>query len=131
MKVAELERRSGLGRHTLRYYEELGLIAVQRGANNYRAYSEQTAQDLEFIQMAQKMGFTLAEIGEILEAKRQSTIDCAQGAALVADKMAEIELKISHLKVLHGFLDKERLRLEASALALGQTVTYRQAPMPV
>nr|WP_188128538.1 MerR family transcriptional regulator [Pseudomonas proteolytica] len=126
-----MERRSGLGRHTLRYYEELGLIAVQRGANNYRAYSEQTAQDLEFIQMAQKMGFTLAEIGEILEAKRQSTIDCAQGAALVADKMAEIELKISHLKVLHGFLDKERLRLEASALALGQTVTYRQAPMPV
>lgn len=131
MRVAELERRSGLGRHTLRYYEELGLIAVQRGANNYRAYSEQTAQDLEFIQMAQKMGFSLAEIGEILEAKRQSTIDCAQGAALVADKMAEIELKISHLKVLHGFLDKERLRLEASALALGQTVTYRQAPMPV
>ncbi|OHW40156.1 MerR family transcriptional regulator [Pseudomonas [fluorescens] ATCC 17400] len=131
MKVAELERRSGLGRHTLRYYEELGLIAVQRGANNYRAYSEQTAQDLEFIQMAQKMGFSLAEIGEILEAKRQSTIDCAQGAAMVADKMAEIELKISHLKVLHGFLDKERLRLEASALALGQTVTYRQAPMPV
>nr|WP_187699439.1 MerR family transcriptional regulator [Pseudomonas proteolytica] len=126
-----MERRSGLGRQTLRYYEELGLIAVQRGANNYRAYSEQTAQDLEFIQMAQKMGFTLAEIGEILEAKRQSTIDCAQGAALVADKMAEIELKISHLKVLHGFLDKERLRLEASALALGQTVTYRQAPMPV
>nr|WP_186352448.1 MerR family transcriptional regulator [Pseudomonas proteolytica] len=126
-----MERRSGLGRHTLRYYEELGLIAVQRGANNYRAYSEQTAQDLEFIQMAQKMGFSLAEIGEILEAKRQSTIDCAQGAALVADKMAEIELKISHLKVLHGFLDKERLRLEASALALGQTVTYRLAPMPV
>ena len=131
MKVAELERRSGLGRHTLRYYEELGLIAVQRGANNYRAYSEQTAQDLEFIQMAQRLGFSLAEIGEILEAKRQSTIDCAQGAALVADKMAEIELKISHLKVLHGFLDKERLRLEASALALGQIVTYRQAPMPV
>ncbi|USW94244.1 MerR family transcriptional regulator [Pseudomonas proteolytica] len=131
MKVADLERRSGLGRHTLRYYEELGLIAVQRGANNYRSYSEQTAQDLEFIQMAQKMGFSLAEIGEILEAKRQSTIDCAQGAALVADKMAEIELKISHLKVLHGFLDKERQRLEASALALGQTVTYRQAPMPV
>ena len=131
MKVAELERRSGLGRHTLRYYEELGLIAVQRGANNYRAYSEQTAQDLEFIQMAQKMGFSLAEIGEILQAKRQSTIDCAQGAVLVAEKMAEIALKISHLKVLHGFLDGERLRLEASALALGQTVTYRQAPMPV
>ncbi len=131
MKVAELERRSGLGRHTLRYYEELGLIAVQRGANNYRAYSEHTAQDLEFIQMARRLGFSLAEIGEILEAKRQSTIDCAQGAALVADKMAEIELKISHLKVLHGFLDKERQRLEASALALGQTVTYRQAPMPV
>tara|TARA_R110000822_G_scaffold228400_1_gene360839 strand:- start:329 stop:724 length:396 start_codon:yes stop_codon:yes gene_type:complete len=131
VKVAQLERKSGIGRHTLRYYEQLGLIEAQRGANNYRVYSDQAALDLEFIQMAQKMGFSLAEIGEILEAKRQSTIDCAQGAALVADKMAEIELKISHLKVLHGFLDAERLRLEASAIALGQTVIYSQAPGPV
>jgi hypothetical protein len=34
-------------------------------------------------------------------------------------------------KALHAFLDAERLRLEASTIALGQTVTYRQAPTPV
>lgn len=40
MNIGELERRSGVGRHALRYYEQLGLIVAQRQANNYRSYSE-------------------------------------------------------------------------------------------
>lgn len=127
MKVGELERRSGIGRHTLRYYEALGLIAAQRQANNYRTYSDQTLFDLDFIQKAQEMGFSLAEIGEILAAKRDKTINCAEGAALVANKMAEIQAKIANLKAMYLFLDAERARLEASAIAHGQTVSHSLA----
>ncbi len=128
MKVGELERRSGIGRHTLRYYEDLGLIAAQRQANNYRTYSEQTPFDLDFIQKAQEMGFSLAEIGDILAAKRNKTINCAEGAVLVADKMAEIQVKIVNLKAMYLFLDAERTRLESSAIAHGQTVPHSPAP---
>ncbi|WP_411959485.1 MerR family transcriptional regulator [Pseudomonas sp. s4] len=122
MNVGELERRSGVGRHTLRYYEQLGLIVAHRQANNYRSYSDQTVVDLAFIQSAQSGGFSLAEIGEILVAKRGNTIDCAQGAMLVAGKMAEIQAKITTLQAAYVFLDAERAKLEASAIANGLTI---------
>ena len=122
MNIGEVERRSGLSRHTLRYYEQLGLIEPQRQANNYRSYSEQTVADLAFIQSAQGGGFSLAEIGDILVARRGNTIDCAQGAVLVAAKMAEIQTKITTLQAAYVFLDAERAKLEASAIANGQII---------
>jgi DNA-binding transcriptional MerR regulator len=124
VNIGELERRSGVGRHALRYYEQLGLIVAHRQANNYRSYSDQTVVDLTFIQSAQSAGFSLAEIGEILAAKRGNTIDCAQGAVLVASKMAEIQAKITTLQAAYVFLNAERAKLEASAISNGLTIPY-------
>ncbi|MNG81631.1 Mercuric resistance operon regulatory protein [compost metagenome] len=115
MKIGELEARSGASRHTLRYYEQIGLISPLRGTNNYRVYTTQTLQDLDFIQRAQSMGFTLGEIGEILRAQRNQLIDCAEGAKLIERKMAEIKQKITSLRSIYRHLDEERANLEASA----------------
>ena len=115
MRIGELETRSGASRHTLRYYEQIGLILPMRQSNNYRAYTAQTLQDLDFIQRAQSMGFSLAEIGQILDAQRNQTIDCAEGAKLIEKKMAEIRQKIADLKDIYRYLGEERANLEASA----------------
>ncbi|MBS3017983.1 Mercuric resistance operon regulatory protein [Comamonas sp. PE63] len=115
MRIGELETRSGASRHTLRYYEQIGLISPMRRSNNYRVYTAQTLQDLDFIQRAQSMGFSLAEIGQILDAQRNQTIDCAEGAKLIEKKMAEIRQKIADLKSIYRYLDEERANLEASA----------------
>ncbi|MGN8275060.1 MerR family transcriptional regulator [Pseudomonas sp. SMV71] len=115
MKIGELEARSGASRHTLRYYEQIGLISPQRRTNNYRDYSAQTLQDLDFIQRAQSMGFSLGEIGEILNAQRNQLIDCADGARLIEKKMAEIKQKIANLQGIYQYLDQERANLEDSA----------------
>lgn len=115
MKIGELEARSGASRHTLRYYEQIGLISAQRRTNNYRIYTEQTLQDLDFIQRAQSMGFSLAEIGEILDAQRNQLINCADGAKLIEKKMAQIQQKIANLQSIYQYLDQERANLEASA----------------
>lgn len=115
MKIGELETRSGASRHTLRYYEQIGLISPQRRTNNYRDYTAQTLQDLDFIQRAQSMGFSLGEIGEILDAQRNKLIDCADGAKLIEKKMAEIKQKIANLQSIYRYLDEERANLEASA----------------
>ena len=115
MRIGELETRSGASRHTLRYYEQIGLISPMRQSNNYRAYTAQTLQDLDFIQRAQSMGFSLAEIGQILDAQRNQTIDCAEGAKLIEKKMAEIRQKIADLKDIYRYLGEERENLEASA----------------
>ena len=115
MKIGELEARSGASRHTLRYYEQIGLISPLRQTNNYRVYTEQTLQDLDFIQRAQSMGFSLGEIGEILDAQRNKLIDCADGAKLIEKKMAEIKQKIANFQSIYRYLDEERATLEASA----------------
>ena len=115
MKIGELEARSGASRHTLRYYEQIGLISPQRRTNNYRDYTAQTLHDLDFIKRAQSMGFSLGEIGEILDAQRNKLIDCADGAKLIEKKMAEVQLKIANLQSIYRYLDEERANLEASA----------------
>ncbi|WP_327437774.1 MerR family transcriptional regulator [Pseudomonas donghuensis] len=115
MRIGELEARSGASRHTLRYYEQIGLISPQRRTNNYRVYTTQTLQDLDFIQRAQSMGFSLGEIGEILDAQRNKLIDCAAGAKLIEKKMAEIKQKIVSLQSIYRYLDEERINLERSA----------------
>ena len=115
MKIGELEARSGASRHTLRYYEQIGLISPQRRTNNYRDYTVQTLQDLDFIKRAQSMGFSLGEIGEILDAQRNKLIDCADGAKLIEKKMAEVKQKIAKLQSMYRYLAVERSNLEASA----------------
>lgn len=115
MKIGELEARSGASRHTLRYYEQIGLISPQRRTNNYRDYTSQTLLDLDFIKRAQSMGFSLGEIGEILDAQRNKLIDCADGAKLIEKKMAEVQLKIANLQSIYRYLDEERANLEVSA----------------
>lgn len=115
MKIGELEAHSGASRHTLRYYEQIGLISPLRQTNKYRVYTAQTLQDLDFIQRAQSMGFSLGEIGEILDAQRNKLIDCADGAKLIEKKMAEIKQKIANLQSIYRYLDEERANLEASA----------------
>lgn len=117
MRIGELEQKSGASRHTLRYYESIGLLSVQRQGNNYREYSPRSLSDLTFIQQAQGMGFALSEIREILQAQREQQLDCAQGALLVGKKLAQIEAKISSLQAMRKFLRSEKARLEQSAAA--------------
>lgn len=63
MKIAEFEKRVGLSRDTLRYYEKKGLISPpKRDANGYRYYDEIQRQELAFINKGKTIGFTLKEI---------------------------------------------------------------------
>ena len=95
--------------------KQIGLISPQRRTNNYRDYTAQTLHDLDFIKRAQSMGFSLGEIGEILDAQRNKLIDCADGAKLIEKKMAEVQLKIANLQSIYRYLDEERANLEVSA----------------
>lgn len=116
MRIAELESRTGLGRHSLRFYEREGLLAgVRRGANNYRDYPESAVRDATLLRQMQSLGFSLQEIREVLEAMRSGSIDCAQGAALMAEKRAKVDAQIADLRKISKILAQEQRRLEESA----------------
>ena len=118
MRIAELEQRTGVSRHTLRYYEKEGmLLEVGRRGNNYRDYSEKAVQRVGMVRQLKALGFSLKEIREVLDALRNDSIDCDQGAALMAEKKAAVDRKITELKAVSRLLGEEQKRLLASAEA--------------
>ena len=118
MRIAELEQRTGVSRHTLRYYEKEGLLLeVGRRGNNYRDYSEKAVQRVGMVRQLKALGFSLKEIREVLDALRNDSIDCDQGAALMAEKKAAVDRKITELKAVSRMLGEEQRRLLASAEA--------------
>ena len=118
MRIAELEQRTGVSRHTLRYYEKEGLLLeVGRRGNNYRDYSEKAVQRVGMVRQLKALGFSLKEIREVLDALRNDSINCDQGAALMAEKKAAVDRKITELKAVSRLLGEEQKRLLASAEA--------------
>jgi DNA-binding transcriptional MerR regulator len=116
MRIAELEGRTGLGRHALRFYErERLLVGVCRGANNYRDYPESAVKDAKLLQQLQSLGFSLQEIRDVLNAMRAKSIDCAEGARLMAEKRAAVEAQIANLRKVSKILMREQQRLEENA----------------
>ena len=55
MTIHELEKRTGLPRASIRFYEKEGLIAPKRLANGYRDYSEEDALALEKIALLRRL----------------------------------------------------------------------------
>ena len=120
MRIAELENRTGVGRHSLRFYEREGLlVGVRRGQNNYRDYPETAVRDATLLRQLQSLGFSLQEIREVLDAMRAGSIDCAQGARLMAEKRAKVEAQIAGLRKVSKILTREQRRLEENAVRQG------------
>ena len=116
MQIGVLASETGLSRDTLRFYEERGLIRSTRSANSYRTYPPETVQLLGYIRTAQRLGFSLSEIGESLPALWNSEMADESIAALLLEKVTVIDRKIEELANLKKDL-LERVRLSCPLLA--------------
>ncbi|MFC4127944.1 MerR family transcriptional regulator [Nocardia rhizosphaerae] len=118
MLIGELETRTGVGRHALRFYERRGLLGhIERTDGNYRDYPEELVDQVRLLRAMQRLGFSLTEIGEVLVGVRAHDIDCAAGAALLATKRHQVEQQIADLRALGAQLAREQRRLERRARA--------------
>ncbi len=106
MRIGELARASEVSRDTLRFYEQRGLIAAQRSANGYRDYPADTVQLVLYIKTAQRLGFTLAEIGHNVAALWQSPDPDSAVTQLLQDKLKLIENRMAELSMLRGELQQ-------------------------
>jgi DNA-binding transcriptional MerR regulator len=91
MRIGELASRSGLSTSRIRFYEAAGLLnVVSRKANGYREYPADALMMLGIIVGAQRTGFSLDEIRQILPA---DLANWRQGDLIGAlrRKVAEIE----------------------------------------
>ncbi len=65
--IGELARRTGVATSALRYYERIGLLSPAERAGQRRHYSPSSAERVALIRLCQDAGFTLAEIGRLLD----------------------------------------------------------------
>lgn len=95
LKIGEVAVRAGLQVSAIRYYERLGLLPVAQRVNTHRLYDISVLQRLEFIRTAQRVGFTLLEVGMLLnqfETGSEPAMFCHE---LVQQKLLEIESLIT------------------------------------
>jgi MerR family transcriptional regulator, mercuric resistance operon regulatory protein len=107
MRTSEVADRAGVNAQTLRYYERVGLLAEPpRSRTGYREYPADTVAVLRFVKRAQGLGFTLAEITELLELADGGPEACDRARALALAHAAELDRKIAELTRMRASLDE-------------------------
>lgn len=107
MLIGELSKMTGLSRDTIRFYEKLGLIGVnrkERRENNYKEYSAETLKKLLTIKRIKSFGFTLNEASEFLELINDNSASCENVANKVNQKVSMIDEKIKELQEMKSYM---------------------------
>lgn len=119
MRIGNLAQAAGVSCDTLRFYEKQGLIRSTRAENGYRTYAPETAQLVGYIRTAQKLGFSLAEIGASLPDVWSAPDPDAAVARLLAEKIVIIDERIAELQALKKEL-QERVMQSCPLSRTGQ-----------
>ncbi|MTJ05479.1 MAG: Cu(I)-responsive transcriptional regulator [Sediminimonas qiaohouensis] len=104
MNIGEVAQTSGLPAKTIRYYEDIGLIAPLRSGNGYRQFRERDLHKLRFLGRARSLGFGIEECRTLLALYEDDTRASADVKAIARDHMARIEKKIAELQAMHATL---------------------------
>ena len=106
LTIGAVARRSGLAVSALRFYEAHGLISAERTEGGQRRYRRDVLRRLAIIQAAQRVGFQLAEIGEMLdEVPDDHTISPGEWKRLANGWRPQLEERIRLLERLRDQLD--------------------------
>ena len=108
--IANLAREGGVGVETVRYYQRRGLLRTPDKSGGsvlsggIRRYDVEDVRRLKFIRQAQAAGFTLEQIGELLEL--DASEDRARARALARERITALDEKIAELQAARASLAK-------------------------
>ena len=103
MTIGQLAREGGVHVETIRYYQRQGLMRLpDKPWGGIRRYSEDDLARLRFIRAAQHLGFTLAEIRELLGL--EDGTQCTEAAAIARQKLVEVRNRIVQLTRMEAAL---------------------------
>ncbi len=104
MNIGAAARASGLPAKTIRFYEEIGLVAADRRPNGFRDYDDQAVRKLRFVQRARSLGFSIDDCRSLLSLYEDRDRSSADVKALATERLAEIEAKLQELHLLRAEL---------------------------
>jgi DNA-binding transcriptional MerR regulator len=98
LPIGQVAKRAGVGVQTVRYYERRGLLPPPRRRHSgQRIYDANTVERLRAVKTAQRLGFTLVEIHEILRLSSRQPRGSGALQARLREKVLEIDAKIADL----------------------------------
>lgn len=107
MNIGDAANRSGVSAKMIRYYERIGLIpTASRTASGYREYEPRDVHMLRFIARARDLGFSVAEITELLDLWRDKDRRSADVKALAQARIRDLRHKIAHLQDMADTLEE-------------------------
>ena len=128
MRSGEVAAAAGVNQQTLRYYERRGLIEEpRRSLGGHRVYPPDAVVTIRVIKAAQRLGFTLDEIAELIDTGRHHAHADHDLHARAAVKVAEVEERIADLVVIRDTL---RSALDAGCHDLQTCARSPGCPIP-
>ncbi len=107
LKTGELAKRAEVNVETLRFYERNGLLPKPpQRASGYREYPPASVGLIRFIKRAQELGFSLAEVRELLALRVRPGVTCAEVRDTAERKISEVRQKIADLQAIERALEK-------------------------
>jgi Cu(I)-responsive transcriptional regulator len=106
MNIGEAASASGVSAKMVRHYEGVGLLPpVNRTASGYRQYSDKEVSTLRFIRHCRDLGFSLEQIGELLDLWQNRKRSSRQVKALAQAHIAELDAKLQELQEMRSTLE--------------------------
>ena len=116
--IGRLAKRAQVNIETIRFYERKGLLPEpERRASGYRQYNDNAVGRLVFIRHGKELGFSLAEISDLLTLRVDPHTTCADVKLRTDAKISSVREKIRSLQKI----EKALVNLSAACRGLGPT----------
>lgn len=107
LSIGDLSRRTGCNIQTIRYYEQIGLLAAPpRTEGGQRRYATGAVQRLGFIRHARDLGFDIAAIRELIALAGEPDRPCEGADRIARQQLESVKSKIAGLKLLQKELER-------------------------
>lgn len=106
--IGKLSKAASVPIDTIRYYEKIGVLKPPvRLSSGYRIYSDKSVWQLNFVRNAQKLGFLLQEIRDLLLISNGESGSCIHVRDRLRQKLTEIDAKLRSMRLLRGTVKRD------------------------
>ena len=127
-RIGEIAEIAHVSKRTIDYYTSIGLLKAERSKSNYRIYSDESLEDLKFIEECKSLHFPLDEIKRKLEMRKEKNIresEVEKHVSSVTQLMKQLNSDLFDLIPILEKLDDEQKKKLTNNLSMLRTALMK------